>query len=139
MQKVIDGCVKRGWWPKNTTPASIGAHETAHALEAVLIDKSGKYITPMSRANAWNNSYEARDLVKEACDVIMQTPEGSGKSAFELIREGISGYGVKGGNSEIMAESFADVFANGDNAKPLAKEVVNATKKKYNVYLGVVK
>ena len=91
----------------------------------------------MSKALAWNNCYEARDIVKEACDEIMKTPAGQGKSAFDLIGEMLSGYGKKGGNSESMAEAFADVFANGDNATPLAKAIVEATKRKYNAYLGV--
>ena len=136
-QRTIEEAVKRKWWPQNTSVASIGAHETAHGLEMVLIEKSGKYTTQMSKALAWNNCYEARDIVKEACDEIMKTPAGQGKSAFDLIGEMLSGYGKKGGNSESMAEAFADVFANGDNATPLAKAIVEATKRKYSAYLGV--
>lgn len=135
----IERCIKTGWWPKNTTPASIGAHETAHGLEARLIEISGKYTTPTSRVLAWNGCYEARDIVKEACEEIMTTPEGNGKSAFEIIKDGLSGYGAKGGNSESLAEAFADVYANGENATPLAKAIRKVTERKYKLYLGAVK
>lgn len=138
LNRAIEGCVKRGWWPVNTSAASIGSHETAHGLEMVLIEKSGKYTTPTSKAFAWNGCYEARDIVKEACDEILLTSEGKGKTAYELIKEGISGYGSKGGNSETMAEAFADVFANGENATTLAKAIVEATKRKYRSYIGGV-
>ena len=135
MKRTIDRCVENGWWPKNTNIASIGAHETAHGVEMVLIGLSGKYKTRMQIATAWNGSYEARDIVKAACDVIMQTPAGKDKTAYEIIKEGISVYGATGGNSETMAEAFADVASNGTNATEIAKAIRRETARKYNDYL----
>ena len=130
---------KSGWWRPNQSAASIMAHETAHGLEMVLINKSGKYKTPAARVLAWNNCLEARDIVKEACEMIMKTPAGKGKTAFEIIKDGVSRYGAKGGNSETMAEAFADVYANGENATELAKAIYEVTKRKYAQYMGGVK
>ena len=138
MDDAIDRCTRTNWWRKGATVSSIGAHETAHAVEAVLIEKSGKYQSQFAKVNAWNNGTEARDIVKEACDELLKLPQNSGKSAFELIKDQISGYGAKGGNSETMAEAFADVNAVGANATPLAQAIVRITQKKYNQYLGVI-
>jgi len=135
MNRTIDRCVKNGWWPKNTNIASIGAHETAHGVEMVLIDLSGKYKTRMQIATAWNGCYEARDIVKAACDEIMKTPAGKGKTAYEIIKDGISEYGATGGNSETMAEAFADVAANSTNATEIAKAIRRETARKYKDYL----
>ena len=131
-------CVKNHWWQDGTTVASIGAHETAHGVEMVLIEQSGKYKTPTSKVFAWNGCYEARDIVKEACDELLKLPQNSGKTAFELIKDGISRYGSKGGNSETMAEAFADVNARGASATPLAKKIYEIALKKYQKYMGVV-
>lgn len=135
MNRTIDRCVKNGWWPKNTNIASIGAHETAHGVEMVLLNLSGKYKTRMQIVTAWNGCYEARDIVKAACDEIMKTPAGKGKTAYEIIKEGISEYGATGGNSETMAEAFADVASNGTNATEIAKAIRRETARKYNDYL----
>ena len=137
LKNEITKCVKTKWWQEGTTVASIGAHETAHGIEMVLIEQSGKYNTQMSKVLAWNNCYEARDIVKEACDELLKLPENNGKSAFELIKEGVSRYGSKGGNSETMAEAFADVNARGASATPLALKIYEITLKTYRKYMGV--
>ena len=136
MKTVIEKNVKNGWWQEGSTVESIGAHETAHGIEMVLIERSGKYPKEIDKVFAWNNCYEARDIVKEACDELLKLPGNEGKTAFELIKEGVSRYGAKGGNSETMAEAFADVNARGENATPLAKKIYEVSLKKYRDYLG---
>ena len=137
MKDEIAKSVKSHWWQEGTTVASIGAHETAHGIEAVLIEQSGKYTTQRSKIFAWNGCYEARDIVAEACNELLRLPENQGKTAFELIKEGVSKYGAKGGNSETMAEAFSDVNARGEGATPLAKKIYEITLKKYRKYMGV--
>jgi hypothetical protein len=132
----ITHCIKTGWWCKNTSAASIGAHETAHALESVLIDISGKYNSDTAKVFAWNGCYEAKSIVKEACDNLLKLPEFAGKDSTELIKS-ISGYAYKGGASETMAEAFADTFANGDNANALSKAIRKVTRQRYLQYKGV--
>ena len=39
-------------------------------------------------------------------------------------------------DSETMAEAFADVYANGDNANPLSKEIKRLTRLSMNKYKG---
>ena len=133
LQKSIDRCVKSGWWPPNTTAASIGAHETGHGVEAVLIRTSGKYATRIDQVFAWNYSYEARDIVNEAVSNVMATSYGQGKTRDQLINA-ISSYATKN-NAETMAEAFADVNANAVNANPLSQEIYKVTQKKYADYL----
>ena len=121
-----------GWWPKNTTPLSIGAHETGHAVEAVLIRISGKYQYPWERTLAWNDCTEAKTIRSEATKAIKKTPYGKGKVNAELIKS-ISGY-ANSDASETMAESFADVIANGQNANPLSLKIFEIALRMYTQY-----
>ena len=132
LQDTIDRQVKSGYWPKNTTPASIGVHETAHGVEQVLIDLSGKYTTPVEKILAWNDCTEAKLVRSDATKAIKKTEYGKGKKNAELI-QAISGY-ANDSASETMAESFADVFANGENSSPLSKEIRQGVLNKYNTY-----
>lgn len=84
--------------------------------------------------SAWNNCSEATNIVREACDNLKRTPYGAGKSSTELIRA-ISTYAMEN-DSETMAEAFADVYANGENAKPLSKEITRLTQSIMNKYKG---
>lgn len=125
---------KRGFWVKNASPTSIGVHEAAHGVEWALIQANRKYVTDGQRVSAWNNCSEATDIVREACDNLKSTPYGAGKSSTELIRS-ISTYAMEN-DSETMAEAFADVYANGENAQPLSKEITRLTKFIMNKYKG---
>ena len=132
---ITEGNIKSHFWVKNASAGSIGAHETAHAVEMLLINLSGKYTSPESVTRAWNNGYEAARIVSSACQAIQATAYGSGKTNFELI-QAISSYAQRGGASETMAEAFADVFANGENANPLSKEIRKRTLDTYLKYKG---
>lgn len=135
--KLRETCINmsnRGFWVKNASPTSIGVHEAAHGIEWALIQANRKYITDGQRVSAWNNCTEAMNIVREACDNIKRTPHGAGKSSTELIRS-ISTYAMEN-DSETMAEAFADVYANGENAKPLSKEIKRLTQSLMNKYKG---
>ena len=124
----------RGFWVKNASPTSIGIHEAAHGVEWALIQANRKYVTDGQRVSAWNNCSEATNIVRVACDNLKRTPYGAGKSSTELIRS-ISTYAMEN-DSETMAEAFADVYANKENAKPLSKEITRLTKSIMNKYKG---
>ena len=124
--------VALGYWPKNSTIASIGEHETAHGIEAVLIKMSGKYQWSWEQADAWNNCTEAKAIVSEAVKTVKKTEFGKGKLKAELLQT-ISGYANENA-SEAMAEAFADYACNGANASPVSIEIVKITRRTYDAY-----
>lgn len=136
-KKLIADCErmsKSRWWIPNSSPASIGAHETGHAVEWLMIESNKAYMYEWQRIDAWNKCTEAKGLVSQACKNIKKTEYGKGKRNAELI-SGISRYGQENA-SETMAEAFADVFANGQNANPLSAEIMRLTKEKLSSYEG---
>lgn len=136
-KKLIADCErmsKSRWWIPNSSPASIGAHETGHAVEWLMIESNKAYMYEWQRIDAWNKCTEAKGLVSQACKNIKKTEYGKGKRNAELI-SGISRYGQEDA-SETMAEAFADVFANGENANPLSAEIMRLTKEKLSSYEG---
>ena len=136
--KLLDDCKRMSedrWWVANASPASIGAHESAHAIEWMMLQKnSGVYQYDWQRIDAWNKCSEAKKLVSQACKNIKKTPYGKGKKNAELIG-GISRYGQETA-SETMAEAFADVYANGENANPLSVEIKRLTIETLESYKG---
>lgn len=124
----------RGFWVKNSSPQSIGAHEAAHGVEWALIQANPQYFTETERIRAWNECSEASRIVQEACANIKNTEYGMGKTTTDLVRS-ISTYALQN-DSETMAEAFADVYANGDKAKPLSKEIKRLTRLLMNKYKG---
>lgn len=130
-------CVKQaslGNWIKNASVGSVGVHETGHAVEQVLIDLNKSYEYDFQKTLAWSDGSEAKAIVKQAVKNIKKTPYGKGKNKVELERA-ISEYAATD-ESEAMAESFGDVFANGDNANPLSKEIKKLVVEKYKLYKG---
>ena len=136
-QKLIEDCKKQSdsrWWIPNATPASIGAHETGHAVEWLMIQSNKAYMYDWQRIEAWNKCAEAKGLVSQACKNIKKTEYGKGKKNFQLI-SGVSRYAQENA-SETMAEAFADIFANGDKANPLSLEIMRLTKETLKTYEG---
>ena len=136
--KLVEDCKKQSasrFWIPNATPESIGAHESAHAIEWMMLQKnSGAYQYDWQRIDAWNKCTEAKKLVSQACKNIKKTPYGKGKRNAELIG-GISRYGQETA-SETMAEAFADVYANGEKANPLSIEIKRLTAEMVKNYEG---
>ncbi len=126
-------CEKYGrmhWWPENSNIGSCGAHECAHGLEWVLITKHSDYQSRYEQVQAWNKCSVASKIVSEAGKRVKGTEYGKGKKIGELI-ESISGYATNT-RSEAMAEAFADVYINGNNAQPMSLEIVRVTDEMYN-------
>ena len=132
LQDTIDRMVKKKWWVDNTTAATIGSHETGHAVEGLLIQTSGKYTYRFEQVEAWNKGTEAKQIVSQAVKNVKKTPYGKGKLKAELIK-GISQYATSD-DSETLAEAFADVMGNGTNANPLSQEIFRLTKETYGNY-----
>lgn len=129
-----EGMSKSRWWIPNSSPASIGAHETGHAVEWLMIESNKSYMYEWQRIDAWNKCVEAKGVVSQACKNIKKTEYGKGKRNAELI-SGISRYSQQDA-SETMAEAFADVYANGEKANPLSHEIMRLTKEKLSSYEG---
>lgn len=133
--KIRQSCAdmsKSGFWIPNATPESIGAHETAHAIEWMMLQKGPGYEYDWQRVDAWNKCAEAKKLVSQACKNTKKTEYGKGKVNAVLIGK-ISRYASENA-SETMAEAFADCYANGDNANPLSKEIKRLTLETLETY-----
>lgn len=140
-QFLLDRCKQQsesGHWIKNSSPASIGVHETAHALEWAMIESNPKYTDENARIIAWNSCSEAEQIVLEAIKRIYQNQGNNGiiKSHYAL-RKSISSYATDS-YSETMAEAFADIYANGIYAEPLSTEIVKVTVEQIKKYKGVI-
>ena len=113
------------FWIPNASPESVAVHEFGHAVEWYMIQKNSAYQYDWQRVDVWNKCTEAKQIVSQACKNIKKTPYGKGKINFELINA-ISRYSNENA-SETMAEAFADVYANGENANPLSVEIKQLT------------
>lgn len=133
--KSWEDSIKTGYWVKNSNLESVGIHEGTHMLERVLIYLSGKYSTKTDKVLAWNKSLESKSIVNQAIKNIKKTAYGKGKFNKQL-RKSISIY-ANDNYSETLAESFADVYVNGNNANPLSIEIKRLTLETYNKYKGV--
>lgn len=132
LNRTIAECVASHWWPENTTIRSIAAHECGHAVEWFLID--GQPVPYYEKVMMWNKRTHATELVREAVSAVKKTDFGKGKKTPDLINS-VSTYAARN-RSETIAESFADVYANGENANPLATEIVRICRERYNRLVG---
>lgn len=128
-EEMCRNCSDNGWWVKNSSPASIGVHETGHAVESLIISKC-RYDYDWERVMAWNKAEISRKIVSQALKNIKKTPYGKGKRNMELMTA-VSRYGATS-KQEVFAEAFADCFANGENANPLSIEIRRLALEQYN-------
>lgn len=126
----------RGFWPKNSVVASIGAHEAGHGVEWILDDTNPNYSFDFQKIIAWDKCTEAKTIVSKAIKNVKSTPYGKGKKKIDL-QNAISGYAART-DSETMAEAFADVYINGKDANPLSVEIKKLTIEKLKKYKGVL-
>lgn len=122
-----------GWWPANSTPSSIGAHETGHAVEMLLLNLSS-YDYDWEKILDWNKGKKSGRIVSQALKNIKKTEYGKGKKNEELMKS-LSGYGATK-KQECFAEAFADVAANGNNANPLSIEIKKLAQEEYQKLKG---
>jgi len=122
-----EGAAQSNLHPKGNNCASSGAHEAGHILEKALIDKSNGGESPIGKLN-WNECTYSKAVVSDACKAAKKLPECKGMRNFDL-KNAISEYALKGGDSECIAEAVCDYFLNGDEAQPLSKEIWKILKK----------
>ena len=136
-ERIQESCkrmIATKFWVQNASPASIGAHECAHAVEWLLLHKNKAMEYEWQRIDGWNKCTEAKKIVSQACKNVKKTEYGKGKRNADLIGS-ISRYALENA-SETMAEAFADVYANGDNANPLSAEIERLTMETLKTYEG---
>lgn len=133
LKEIIKNYTESGYFPKNTSLESFGAHETGHAVEWLIIENR-PYDYDFQRNLDWNSCQTAKEIVSQACRNVKKTEYGKGKRNIDLIAA-ISGYAKKT-RSETVAESFADVCANGKNANPLSIEIKRQAMEMYNKLKG---
>ena len=105
----------------NCTPETMGVHEGTHFLERHLIEINKSY---SDKRTAWNDYLESKDIVLTACYNVKK--KSLNYLTDEKLRSSISIY-ASDNYSDSLAESFADVFANSNNAEELSKEVKKLT------------
>lgn len=128
-EEMCKNCSDNGWWVKNSSPASIGAHETGHAVESLIISKC-RYEYDWERIMAWNKGEISKKIVSQALKNVKKTPYGKRKLNRDLMTA-VSQYGATS-KKEVFAEAFADCFANGENANPLSIEIRRLALEQYN-------
>ena len=112
--------VKQGYHPKGTTAADIVAHEYGHVAHNMLLKKYTNGSTFLGRrVNSQN----------DAVTILTQTAT---RNANKLTKrklgindwaKSISGY-ANSNKHEMVAEAFADFYANGNKAKTISKEIM---------------
>lgn len=111
-----------GWWHKSSSLESLGVHEFGHAVNWDLIAKNEHYDYDFQRILDWNDGETAKRIVSKACKDIKKTPYGKGK-VNATLRKAQSIYEASDPR-EAIAESFADVYANKENANPLSVRII---------------
>lgn len=119
------------WWYPNSSPASVGVHETAHALEMFFVRSNPAYQTEAERAIAWNDCVEADNIVSRALNAHRNATKST-DSDYDLLWS-ISAYAAKT-PSEAFSEAFADVYANGENANPVSIAIRNEAIRQLEAY-----
>lgn len=104
--------------PANQTAASIIAHETGHLWE--MFKARQQYGDTYAAFNAVKYNEISTNLVNKAAQNL-GVSETDRKAMRNLIKS-VSGYATSN-RAETLAECVADVYANGDKASQLSKEV----------------
>ena len=109
--QAYDDCIASGFHPAR------GFHS---AMEAVVAHELGHHLTELiglrEGLGAWQIDRVANGLVNTAMTNL-------GYRSTDRVRSGISGY-AKQNNAEAVAEAYADVYCNGDNAARESRAIV---------------
>ena len=111
----LNAGAKVGYYHKNMSVLSVGAHEAGHILEDWLIAKSGD-------AKDVSLRIVPRKIVREAYKHAIQTVAGKGKTIGELKNQ-ICTHALKENNSECLADAISDYITNGSNAALISIEI----------------
>lgn len=121
MDKEIKQQIEQKNTPSNTTIEAIGAHEGAHCLVFAMLFGRDDLESVDEIRSAWDSGLIPNEIVTKAEEKVKNTPECKGKTT-EQLRSEISLYALQN-NDETVAEAYADINANGKNAKPLSKQI----------------
>ena len=97
------------------------------AMEAVVAHEMGHRLTDEAGNIAGNGFWS---LDKTSNDIVSKASKTLGISHGEL-RSRISGY-AKSSNAETVAEAFADMYCNGNNASSASRAVINELSKYFD-------
>lgn len=121
--------LKVGYHPKGTTYRDLLVHEMGHVIERELVAR--RYPdNNLERSRAMKDGVISGEILKEAYNNLKSDPQYK-KSTMKGLRKEISEYALKN-SKETLAEALADWHANGDEAKPLSKEIIRILKERCN-------
>lgn len=114
MNGAYDSCVASGFHPPRGNKTG---------LEAVVAHEMGHKLNHVAGGNDWDRLDATADaIVREACR------NAGYRNQTRLFRSKISGYASRN-NAEAVAEAFADVYCNGNNASKESRAIVTALNK----------
>ena len=143
----VKKCSEIGHFPPNSTRYSSLAHEMGHVLsylslvkkrnidQALMINNDNITDIYSLTSTYLNNTY-SYELIKEAYDRYLK--DTGNLIDFDDWRSTISKYAMAKDNNgiyiydETIAESFHDIYLNGDNAKDASKYVFSVLKERLN-------
>lgn len=105
--------VRSGFYHKNMSPFSIGAHEAGHIVEDWLIAKYG--------VGNVSSRLVPRQIVRKAYKRAIQTAQGANKTIEQLKNE--LSYNASKNLSECLADAISDYLTNGEQAALLSREI----------------
>ena len=111
--------VRSGFYHKNMSPFSIGAHEAGHIVEDWLITKYG--------VGNVSSRIAPRQIVRKAYKRAIQTVQGVGKT-IEQLRGEICTHARQESLSECLADAISDYLTNGERAALLSREIWHVLK-----------
>lgn len=115
--------VKKHFHPNNTTYKDMSIHETGHIAVTEIIKKlnhnNNNAIVFDSENNITANKILNKALNKIGVNDIKEK---------DLLIRNISGYAYKERGQEIIAEAFADYYANKQNASLMSKNIIEVMK-----------
>ena len=122
-KKLYEMDVKKHFHPNNTTYKDMSIHETGHIAVTEIIKKlnhnNNNAIVFDSENNITVNKILNKALNKIGVNDIKEK---------DLLIRNISGYAYKKQGQEIIAEAFADYYANKQNASLLSKNIIEVMK-----------
>lgn len=122
LNSVYDNSIKTGFHPER------GKYS---GLQAVMIHELGHRLNYVAGGSTWDNlDKSAEEMVKRATKAV-----GMGNRTAQF-RQKISGYADRGGAAEAVAESFADVYMNGNRAKRESRALYNELITQYGLNGG---
>lgn len=115
--------LSRGFHVRNTTPRSITAHETAHAIEYIAYLKATNQKNDAAAVQAFSGLAESNVIVNPTARRILAKHN---RGVEDLATE-ISGYArYQGQLHETIAEAYVDAIYNGKQASALSLDIVDA-------------